>query len=78
MTDTIELGWVIEHGDSDAATPRYWAAGQHDPSRPSAWTENHIEAIRFARKDDAEKVARRSMKGIPVRIAQHEWDARPR
>lgn len=69
----IESGWVIERGDSEPSAPKYWAAGQQDPQRTSAWTSNHLEAIRFARKLDAERVAERAMNGIQVRIAEHEW-----
>lgn len=68
-----ESGWVIERADSSPAEPKYWAAGQREAERSSAWTSNHMEAIRFARKDDAEKVANRIMKDIPVRIAEHGW-----
>lgn len=68
-----ESGWVIERADSDAAEPKYWAAGQREAERSSAWTSNHMEAIRFARKDDAEKVARRIMRGVGVRICEHQW-----
>jgi hypothetical protein len=32
-----------------------------------------MQAIRFARKDDAEKVQRRLFKDIAVRVAAHEW-----
>ncbi len=69
-----EYGWLIERGDSEASEPKYWAAGQTDPKRPSAWTSNHNQAIRHARKEDAEMVARRILKGVPVRICEHAWD----
>lgn len=68
-----EFAWVIEHGKSEVSAPRYWAAGQVDPARSSAWTQNHEHAIRFARKLDAERVVERTMKGIPVRVAEHGW-----
>jgi hypothetical protein len=68
-----ESGWLIERADSSPAEPKYWAAGQREAERSSAWTSNHMEAIRFARKDDAEKVASRIMKGIVVRICEHGW-----
>lgn len=71
MTD--EIGWVIERADSEPSAPKYWAAGQQDPQRTSAWTSNHMQAIRFARKLDAERVAERAMKGIDVRICEHAW-----
>lgn len=71
-----ESGWVIEKGDSPASEPKYWTAGQTDASRSSAWTSNHMHAIRFARKLDARRTSERIMKGIEVRIAEHNWAAR--
>lgn len=73
--DSDESGWVIERADSCPAEPKYWAAGQREAERPSAWTSNHEEAIRFARKIDAEKVSRRLFPAIDVRIAEHAWAA---
>ncbi len=74
--DTTEaFAWVLERADSDAAAPWYWAAGQIDPSRSSAWTQNHMAAIRFARREDAQAVAHRLMRKVPidVRVCQHGW-----
>lgn len=70
-----ETGWVLERADSSASEPWYWAAGQIDPSRSSAWTQNHMAAIRFARRADAERVAKHLMRKVPidVRICQHVW-----
>lgn len=70
---TTESGWVIELADSDASEPKYWAAGQREAERSSAWTSNHEHAIRFARKLDAERVTERIMKGISVRVCEHQW-----
>lgn len=70
-----ERGWLLERADSDTASPWYWAAGQIDPSRSSAWTQNHMAAIRFARREDAQAVADRLMRKVPVavRVCEHEW-----
>ncbi len=68
-----EFAWVIERGDTPVSEPKYWAAGQIDAARFSAWTSNHTQAIRFARKEDAENVANRIMKGTDVRICEHGW-----
>jgi hypothetical protein len=67
--------WVIEHGASPVSQPRYWAAGQVNPHQSSAWTENHMHAIRFARQLDAERVADRIMgrSQIQVRVCEHIW-----
>lgn len=70
---TEESGWLIERGDSEVSAPKYWAAGQRDAERSSAWTSNHLEAIRFARKVDAEKLAKRLMPSIAVRVCEHGW-----
>lgn len=78
MENTDELGWLIERADSEPSAPWYWAAGQVDPTRSSAWTQNHMAAIRFARRDDAQAVSDRLMKkaGVEVRIADHAWNRR--
>lgn len=74
-----ENGWVIERADSSAAEPKYWCAGfvesEHssDGTRFSDWTSNHLQAIRFARQLDAERVAERSLKRVAVRICEHIW-----
>ena len=73
LADKNESGWLIERGDSDPAAPKYWAAGQREAERSSAWTSNHMEAIRLARREDAEKVAKRLFPSIAVRIAEHGW-----
>lgn len=75
---SAQSAWLIERADSDPAEPKYWCAGmlhhpQHDPARKSSWTSNEMEAIRFARKVDAEKVAHR-MSFPPVRICEHIWE----
>ena len=76
-----EYGWLIEHGTSPVSSPAYYAGGgnwanePYDPRRSSAWTSNHLHAIRFARKLDAERFAERAMAGIPVRVCEHAWDA---
>jgi hypothetical protein len=61
-----EIGWVIEC----YATGRiaYWAG-------PQLWSWEHLEAVRFARKEDAERVARHpSCQGIPtLRVTEHMW-----
>jgi hypothetical protein len=73
-----ERAWLLERADSDTAAPWYWAAGQIDPSRSSAWTQNHMAAIRFARREDAQAVADRLMRKVPVdvRVCEHEWSGK--
>lgn len=62
MTD--EFGWLIEHGHTLVSRPTYWAG-------PDFWSPDHAEAIRFARKVDAERVASRL--GVLCRVCEHGW-----
>lgn len=68
---SMEYGWVIEHHRSPVHSPEYWVG--------NGWDRDHLRAIRFARKDDAQ----RSLDGFdeddplpgeqPHRIAEHGW-----
>ena len=63
-----ETGWVIEHGRSQQSDPEYWAA--------TGFVRDNSKAIRFARKEDAERVANCLGGGFPKgyhRIADHMW-----
>jgi len=63
-----ETGWVIEHGRSQQSDPEYWAA--------TCFVRDNSKAIRFARKEDAERVANALGGGFPEgyhRIADHMW-----
>lgn len=66
--------WVIEKVKATGSVliePKYWAAGQQDPLRSSAWTGNIHAAIRFFRKDDAQNVISRMMYYMSVRATEH-------
>lgn len=71
--ETEKTAWVIERADSSVAAPKYWAAGQTDAQRFSAWTSNHMQAIQFARKLDAQRVAERII-NVQVRVCEHTWE----
>lgn len=68
---SMEYGWVIEHHRSPVHSPEYWVG--------NGWDRDHLRAIRFARKEDAQ----RSLDGFddddplpgerPHRIAEHGW-----
>jgi hypothetical protein len=61
-----ETAWLIERGDSNPDAPTYWA-GPDD-----MWSQDHMDAIRFARKLDAERVSARLF--YPNnRICEHMW-----
>lgn len=60
-----ETGWVIEREDSEPSRPMYYAGVN--------WDYDNLKAIRFARKEDAEKMCRYMFPGEPHRIADHMW-----
>ena len=61
-----ESGWVIEGAWSDTSAPSYWCGS-------SAWSEDHMRALRFAREDDARQAAFFMLDGMNIRIAEHGW-----
>jgi hypothetical protein len=64
-----ESGWVVEKGESQPCSPEYFTGANHPAIE---WSDpgDHLSAIRFARKEDAEKAARRF---INPRICEHLW-----
>jgi len=67
MSMATERGWLIENGLGGDAL-RYRAMRQGMP----VWTADHNEALRFARRIDAEKFAEEDEDAW--RIAEHAWD----
>ena len=67
MAASMEYGWVIELEASEPSAPQYWAGS-------SLWSGDHMMAIRFARKVDAERAAMMMLDGMNIRIAEHGWD----
>ena len=63
-------GWVIEGAWSEVSAPSYWCGS-------SAWSEDHMRALRFARKEDAEQAAFFMLDGMNIRIAEHIWTDKP-
>lgn len=63
--DGEETGWVIEREDSEPSRPMYYAG--------TSWEYDNLRAIRFARKEDAQTMARYMFPGEPHRIADHMW-----
>jgi hypothetical protein len=68
-----EFAWLIEHRNSEISRPQYWAG--------SGWTYDDQQAVRFARKVDAERVAAGFDEDDPLpseaphRICEHAWPA---
>lgn len=66
----VEGGWLIEDGESPVSAPTYFKGDAEGPS----FTPDHLAALRFARKEDAEAFALMTSGSLDgVRIAFHEW-----
>ena len=62
---TTEIGWLIELSSSvSEGVPTYWFG-------ENSWTTAAIDAVRFCRSTDAERVARSL--DYEVRITEHMW-----
>lgn len=61
-----ESGWVIELAASEPCSPQYWAGS-------SLWVPEHLKALRFARKQDAQQAADFMLDGMKIRICEHGW-----
>lgn len=68
---TEEFAWIIEHRSSQPCSPMYWAG--------NGWEADHMRAVRFARKLDAERTAAGFDEDDPLphegphRICEHGW-----
>ena len=58
---TQETGWVVESSVSEPSRPLYMAG-------LNKWTVDNLKAVRFARKEDAEKFALKN-----DRVCEHSW-----
>lgn len=75
MSEKTEYGWLIEHGASPSSAPLYWTGRSM-----GTWSGNHMEACRFARREDAFRVSLwlgDATNRVEHRIAEHAWDSRP-
>lgn len=63
----MESGWVVESSMSKPAQPLYLSKIRVDGV--PVWSSDHMDAIRFARKQDAERIEF----AYAVRIAEHGW-----
>src|SRR5207247_643095 len=61
-----ETGWCIEHGEARA--PKYLSVLDGHWN----WNPDHLKALRFSRRADAEMVA--TMVNEVDRIAEHSWE----
>lgn len=63
--DVDEFGWLIEVGGYDGRALEYYDG--------LGWTTNHLEAVRHARKEDAERVAAGLDHELEIRCVEHAW-----
>lgn len=69
-----ETAWLIEDASSSTSRPRYFSAS--GPDDAPAFSEDPLQALRFARRDDAEAFARMSSGAgwrVEARIAEHAF-----
>lgn len=73
-TAQTEYGWLIELAEQRPGGPVYWSGLTPMPRERIVmpeWTTDNLLAVRFARKEDGERVAR----GIPLetKVVEHGW-----
>ena len=57
MPPATVAAWVIEHRDSDPRRPQFFTTGGTPGPYGWGWTTEAREALRFARREDARRVA---------------------
>ena len=61
-----EFAWVIEGGDT--SRPHYW-----DGRALDSFTHDHLEAVRFARREDADRIKFVLLNNEHLRVCEHGW-----
>lgn len=62
-----ETAWLIEDGASEPSSPAYFAG-------VGRWTRDHLKAVRFSRKQDAQALVDAGGLGPgDFRICEHAW-----
>jgi hypothetical protein len=69
----MTFAWVIENEESEGSRPEYFTGRL---ARALWWSNpgDHQEALRFARKQDAERLAKSLDGARNHRICEHGWD----
>lgn len=70
-----EFAWVIERGDSSPSAPTYWTGPSGLSGDDGGWSQDHMDAIRFAREEDARQVMCR-FRYPNCRACEHGWIVR--
>lgn len=72
-----ETGWLIEI--SIDGRPAWWAGDDINDPGVDAWVWDSLEAVRFARKEDADRVICgllvESLEAPEMQATEHIWDA---
>lgn len=68
-----EAGWLIERYDSIKYWGRDTVGFNHDLSDPCFWTPDHLDAVRFARREDAQLFIKERKWGHVARPVEHMW-----
>jgi hypothetical protein len=69
---STDFAWLIERDG-----PLYWTAPSAMLDERDGWSPDHLRAIRFARKEDAERVAKYFTRHDDCRAVEHGWSAAP-
>jgi hypothetical protein len=72
----MTFAWVIEHAESEPGKPRYFTGHRHPAMQ---WSDpgDHAEACRFAREQDADRIAAFAGFYAPNpthRVCEHGWE----
>lgn len=78
----MQYGWLIEYGPNSKAPPLYFAGFHVAPAGAesvicgnlcASWSYADDCAVRFARKQDADKLLQILQVGGPHRVCEHGW-----
>lgn len=64
-----ETGWLIEHEDE----PMWLTLQPAEAAWTVCWSKDSQDALRFARRQDAELYCATFLDESPVRITEHRW-----
>lgn len=69
----LDIGWLIELDGVPNLDFYYVVLVPEDTHPGLGWTVDPNEALRFARKRDAEAFTATFLSGVPVRTVEHAW-----
>ena len=65
-----QTGWLIEH----ESEPKWLTLKPGEAAYQVCWTTNSYDALRFARRVDADDYASTFLEEGPIRITEHIWE----